>query len=150
MPEVATPNQAEREFETGSAEFFKGQSEAQSGLLFLNHKRVFDELLQESLETTRQQRTLFNKMVLDAQTLGNQIMQNAIAVAQKVGEQSAETANLAGKQAVRHADIAIDRQWNVDEQGYTAEEILGNQTFKEGIRAIVVAAVTEALNNRKV
>lgn len=51
---------------------------------------------------------------------------------------------------MRHADIAIDRQWNVDEQGYTAEEILGNQTFKEGIRAIVVAAVTEALNNRKV
>jgi hypothetical protein len=150
MPEVATPNQAEREFETGSDEFFKGQSEAQSGLLFLNHKRVFDELLQESLETTRQQRTLFNKMVLDAQTLGNQIMQNAIAVAQKVSEQSAETANLAGKQAVRHADIAIDRQWNVDEQGYTAEEILGNQTFKEGIRAIVVAAVTEALNSRKV
>jgi len=27
---------------------------------------------------------------------------------------------------------------------------LGNQTFQEGLRAIVVAAVTEALNNRKV
>lgn len=105
MPEVATPNQAEREFETGSDEFFKGQSEAQSGLLFLNHKRVFDELLQESLETTRQQRSLFNKMVLDAQTLSNQIMQNAVAVAQKVSEQSArdgEPGRQAGRAPRRH------------------------------------------------
>jgi hypothetical protein len=89
-------------------------------------------------------------MVLDAQTLGNQIMQNAVTVAQKVSEQSAETANMVGKQAVRHGDLAIDRQWNVDEQGYTAEEILGNQTFKEGIRAVVVAAIAEALAGKKV
>ncbi len=149
MPNTATPNQGEREFETGADEFFKGHSEAQSGLLFLNHKRVFDEMLQESLETTRQQRTLFNKMMADSQLLSNQLMQNAIGVTQKVAEQSAETANMVGKQAVRHGDLAIDRQWNLDENSYVTEEILGNQTFKEGIRAAVVTAIQEALSEQK-
>ena len=38
MPEVATPNQGEREFETGSDEFFKAHSE----LTATNAKRTYD------------------------------------------------------------------------------------------------------------
>ncbi len=38
MPEVATPNQGEREFETGADEFFK----AHSVLTATNAKRTYD------------------------------------------------------------------------------------------------------------
>ena len=47
------------------------------------------------------------------------------------------------KQAVRHADIAIDRQWNVDEQGYTAENILQQDTYQQAIQAAAVAIAAE-------
>lgn len=76
----------------------------------------YDEFLQESLETVRQNRTLFDKILTDAQqhdnarqVIANQALQNAV-----------ETANIVGKQCVRHGDVAIDRQWNLDEQGLVA------------------------------
>jgi hypothetical protein len=60
MPEVATPNQAEREFETGSDEFSKAQSTlnqaasaAQDRLTFLNQKRTFDAYQDLDLQTAR-------------------------------------------------------------------------------------------------
>lgn len=57
----------------------------------------------------------------------NQALQNAV-----------ETANMVGKQAVRHGDIAIDRQWNVDE--------VSTLTAKSGVEAdAVVAALIAAL-----
>jgi superfamily II RNA helicase len=69
------------------------------------------------------------------QNLATQALQNSI-----------ETANMVSKQAVRHSDIAIDRQWNVDEQGYQTEAILRSDTFKEAIAAAVAAAVAKTLN----
>jgi ribosome assembly protein YihI (activator of Der GTPase) len=48
------------------------------------------------------QRALRSQDVLD--NLTNQLLQNAI-----------ETANMLSKQAVRHADLATDRIWNVNE-----------------------------------
>ena len=45
MPEVATPNQGEREFETGTDEFFKHQSQVNAGhsnMVFANIKRTYD------------------------------------------------------------------------------------------------------------
>jgi enoyl-CoA hydratase/carnithine racemase len=127
--------------ETGMGERYQTVGADNHGLLFSNQKRAYDEYQHESLESIRRNRAIVDKIVSDAQqhdnakqNIANQALQNAV-----------ETANMVAKQAVRHSDIAIDRQWNVDEQGYTAEEILGNQTFKEGIRATVVAAVAEAL-----
>lgn len=118
MPEVATPNQAEREFETGSDEFFKNQSEMNAA----NVKRTYDVYQNLELETAHRSRLQFDQL----QNIALQALQNSV-----------ETSNMVSKQAVRHADLAIDRQWNVDEQGYTVEEILGNSTFKDAIRAAV-------------
>ena len=74
--------------------------------------------------------------------MANQALQNAI-----------ETANLVGKQAVRHTDLAIDRQWNVDEQGYTADDIIkglsGDTTFQAGLKDILIKAVGEAVAKNK-
>src|SRR3990167_10627735 len=91
---------AEREFEIGRDESW-----------FANIKRTYDEFQQESLQTIREQRALFTKLLTDAQqndnarqNIANQALQNAV-----------ETANMVGKQSVRHGDVAIDRQWNFDE-----------------------------------
>jgi hypothetical protein len=61
MPEVATPNQAEREFETASDEFFKHRSQVNAATAdpwFANVKRTYDEYQQESLESIKRNRTI--------------------------------------------------------------------------------------------
>lgn len=138
-------HEAEREFETLGDEFYK----AASMNMYNNMKRTYDEYQHESLESIKRNRSYVDKLLSDAQThdntkqnIANQALQNAV-----------ETANMVSKQAVRHSDIAIDRQWNVDEQGYTAADILkaigGDTTAQNAIKEIIVAAVAEALNPEK-
>ena len=51
-----------------------------------------------------------------------------------LGAQSAQTSqDMVAKQAIRHSDLAIDRQWNLDEQGIAA--------------AATLARLIERLNN---
>jgi hypothetical protein len=69
-------------------------------LMAANKKRTADQLQSvdlSSLTGDRGRRDTLDNLVTQA-------LQNAI-----------ETANMVSKQAVRHADIAIDRQWNVNE-----------------------------------
>lgn len=107
-----------------------------------NAKRTYDEFLQESLETIRQHRTLFTKVLTDAQqndnvrqNIANQALQNAV-----------ESANLTGKQAVRHGDIAIDRQWNLDEVSHL---VAGSTVSVTAIIAALAKAVAEEMNKEK-
>ena len=83
--------QEERSFEIGKDESW-----------FCNNKRLFDELLQESLETQRHMRTHFDKLISDAQqfdngrqVLANQSLANAV-----------ENNNALAKQMIQHRDIA--------------------------------------------
>ena len=138
------PNIGEREFETGKDESWASSQHSQNEAWFANIKRSFDEYQNESLESVKNNRLLINKILTDAQqhdntrqTIANQALQNAV-----------ETANMVGKQSVRHSDLAIDRQWNVDEQGYTAENILRDSTFKDAIAAAVATAVAEIVNSK--
>lgn len=110
-----------------------------------NLKRTYDEFLQESLESIRGNRTVFSKLILDAQQndnqrqlIANQALQNAV-----------ETANMVSKQAVRHGDLSIDRQWNVDEQAYVVENILQSDVFKDAVSAAVASAVQQTLGTSK-
>jgi len=119
-----------------------GQDEswANSTLLtYANMKRTYDEYQQESLESIRRNRTIVDKLVSDAQQFDNQRQ----VIANQALQNSVETANMVAKQTIRHGDVAVDRQWNVDEQGYTAQQILG-APFVEAIKAAVAAAVVEA------
>lgn len=103
------------------AEFF-------SNLIALNAKRTYDQAQTTDLAVQvgdTNQRQVVNNLAVQA-------LQNAV-----------ETANMVGKQAVRHSDIAIDRQWNVDEQGYTVAEILRDESFKQAIVAAVAAAAQQ-------
>ncbi len=84
-----------------------------------NTKRTYDEYQEVGLESIRRSRTF-----------ADQIIQNAITLAKQLDSQS-----------VRHHDLAIDRQWNVDEQGYTARSILSDEVFKDAIKETVVEAI---------
>jgi hypothetical protein len=145
MPEVATPNQAEREFETGTDESFKNTS-ATSGaahsenqrVTFANIKRTFDVYQDLDIQAARQ--------ALTEQTRLNQIASQAL-------QNAVETANLVSKQAVRHGDIAIDGQWNPVQQGagdtLTARAVSIDDVSLKAIGAVVAAAVADALASRK-
>lgn len=142
------PNaQQERSFEGGLDEYFKFMSELMAG----NAKAFFEKMLMHDTETRARNEqslagmqaqtatglaTLFSDTMNKHDQLHNlsvQAMQNAI-----------ETANMVGKQAVRHSDIAIDREWNIDEQGYTAEKIISGLQ-EPTVIAAMVAAVAKAM-----
>jgi len=122
--------QKERSFEIGKDEAWAA-----------NMKRMFDEYMEIGLEGCKRNARYSEKVLSDAQNqtvhlnqLSVQALQNAV-----------ETANLVSKQAVAHRDIAIDRQWNVDE--------VSTLTAKSGIEAdaiiaILAAAVADALNKK--
>ena len=151
MPEVATPNQAEREFETASDEFFKNQSQVNAGygnVLFANIKRTYDEYQQESLESIKRNRTIVDKLVSDAQQYDNQRQ----VIANQALQNAVETSNMVAKQAVRHGDIAIDGQWNPVQQGagdtLTARAVSIDDVSLKAIGAVVAAAVADALSKK--
>jgi hypothetical protein len=151
MPEVATPNQAEREFETASDEFFKNQSQVNAGygnVLFANIKRTYDEYQQESLESIKRNRSIVDKLVSDAQQYDNQRQ----VIANQALQNAVETSNMVAKQAVRHGDIAIDGQWNPVQQGagdtLTARAVSIDDVSLKAIGAVVAAAVAEALSKK--
>jgi len=116
-----------------------GQDEAWA----VNLKRTYDEYQEVSLESIKRNRAIVDKIVSDAQQYDNQRQ----VIANQSLQNAVETANMVSKQAVRHSDIAIDRQWNVDEQGYTVAQILG-QPYTDAIKAAVATAVAEALTKK--
>ena len=144
-PQQTIPNAGEREFETGKDESWASSQHSQNEAWFANVKRTYDEFLQESLESIRSNRSYVAKMASDAQQFDNQRQ----VIANQSLQNAVETANMVGKQTVRHADIAVDRQWNVDEQGFTVNEILRDQTFKDAIAAAVSGAVNNDLAKSK-
>jgi len=112
----------------GIDEFWKGQV----GNLFNNAKRTYDEYQAVSLEAIGR-----NRNNLDAiQNITIQSLQNAV-----------ETANMVSKQGVRHSDLAIDRQWNVDEQAGFVAKIL-NSIQDPATSAAMAVAIANAMLNK--
>ena len=127
----------EREFEVGKDESW-----------FANIKRLHDEFLHESLESIRTMRAHQSTLVSDAQqhnnfrqTVADQALQNAVETAHMVSKNAVETANMISKQAVRHTDLAIDRQWNVDE--------VASLVAKTGVETGAVIAALAGLVTRE-
>ena len=120
----------------GLDEFAKFQTEN----MMNNAKRTYDEYQRVSLDGVDKNRVHFDKVVSDAQesdsrkrNIADQALQNAV-----------ETANMVGKQAVRHADLSIDRQWNVDEQAGFVAKIL-NSIQDPAMATAMAVAVAEAM-----
>lgn len=133
----------------GGSERLERDQMGDSGILFANAKRTYDEYQQESLESIKRNRTYVDKVLSDAlqydnqrQVIANQSLQNAV-----------ETANMVGKQAVRHGDIAIDGQWNPVQQGagdtLTARAVSIDDASLKAIGAMVAAALASELTKMK-
>ena len=107
-----------------------------------NVKRTYDEYQDVALTAARRSQVNYDSLqqylagkVAELDKVSLQALQNAV-----------ETANMTGKQAVRHSDLAIDRQWNLDEVSHIAG---GSVTSIAAIAAAVAAAVVETLGQRK-
>jgi hypothetical protein len=129
------PNRGEREFEVGKDEFWSSAM----GQLFANAKRTYDEYQNESLESVKQNRTLFNKILTDAQQYDN----TRQGIANQALQHAVENANFAAKKLLEHGEIAVDRQWNVDE---VAQLVAKTPVFLDAIAAMVAKAVADAVS----
>lgn len=115
MPEVATPNQAEREFETGADEFFKAHSELNA----LNGKRTYDEFQDISLTSARRSQAHFDD--LNARTLNS--FEQLQTLQAKINEEHFASIHELRKQL---ANIQTDRQRHADVWAYETAYDLGN------------------------
>ena len=95
---------AEGEFETGMDEFFKFASSVNA----LNAKRTYDEYQHESLSQIRETREIVERIAQNAVTHD----QNINNIALQALQNAVLTADMIGKQAVAHRDIAIEHEWN--------------------------------------
>lgn len=139
------PNFAEREFETGSDEFWKAASQN----MYNNMKRTYDVYQNIEIEDGRRNRVHVDKVLSDAQLHDNDVRNVAIQALQN----AVETANMISKQAVAHRDIAIENQWETAQEG--ASDILQTRALSiddsslKAIGAVVAAAVADALAKSK-
>ena len=101
-------NAGEREFEVGKDEAW-----------FANIKQTYD--VQQNLVVNALKQSTQELAQTNAQTAAHTANVNGLAL--QAMQNAIETANAISKQAVRHGDIAIDHQWNVDEQA-TASAIV--------------------------
>jgi hypothetical protein len=104
MPEVATPNQAEREFETGTDESFKNTNTTGGAthnenqrVTYANIKRTYDVYQDLDVQAARQ--SLIETTRLNQ--IASQALQNAV-----------ETANMVGKRNLELNNLAHDSFWN--------------------------------------
>ena len=136
--------------ETGFAERLQTAGVDNQGVLFANVKRTYDEYQHESLESIKRNRSYVDKVLSDAQVHDNDTRKVALQALQN----AVETANMVGKQAVRHSDISIDHQWNLEpSQGAAETTVLRAVTIDDAslkaIGAVVAAAVAQALAGNK-
>ena len=117
----------------------------ESGTRSLNRKRTYDTYQQVDLNAIGQNRVLFDTAVIDGHIEGMSLKNVALQSVSNL----VENANMVAKQAIRDAALATDRQWNVDEQGYTAKGILNDQTFKDGIKALLIESIGEVVRASK-
>ena len=111
-----------------------------------NLKRTYDEFQHESLESIRRNRSYVDKVLGDAQQYDNQRQ----VVANQALQNAVETANMVSKQAIRHSDIAIDQQWNLEVSEGAAEAIVTravsiDDASLKAIGAAVAAAIAATI-----
>jgi len=111
-----------------------GEMEEFMAFILANMKRTYDEYQQVSLEGIKSQQKYQEKVLSDAQQNDN----SRQAVAIQALQNAVETANMVSKQGVRHSDLAIDRQWNINE---VAHLIANTSVFKDAIAAAVAQQV---------
>lgn len=102
-----------------------------------NRKRTYDVYQSLDLEGV-----LGNRQKADVLfQLSTQALQNAVETANMVSKGAVRSQ----EQSIRHADIAIDRQWNIDEVSDLAAKTGVQQ---DALATVLAAAIAEALNKK--
>jgi hypothetical protein len=99
-------------------EFEVGKDEA----WFANIKRTFDEYQDIALTAARRSQDHYDATMAQVRKQMEELHQDAR----------------------RRADLAVDRQWNVDEQGYTSQKILAAMQ-DPAVIAAMAAAIAKAM-----
>jgi len=141
----------------GGAERLEKDQMADSGIIFANAKRTYDEYQDVSLESIRRNRSHVDKILADAQqydnqrqNIANQALQNAVETANMVGKNAVVNVDNLQKQHTAHRDKATDELWGADVQEGAAESMVIRQTQLDdaalkSIAAIVSIAMAETL-----
>lgn len=138
----------------GGTESIEAQLIKDLGILFLNHKHMFDSLFSDQLESIKRNRTHIDVILSNAEannqkveSLKQQAIQNAVENANMIAKNAIVNLDNLQKQHTAHRDIATDRTWNVDEQGYTAASILDamNSPAMKQTMTTIVAEILAAM-----
>jgi len=112
--------------DVGTGERYNVASADHQGILFSNDKLTFDLTREAEMNGIHRRSDLAEKL----DNISVQALQNAV-----------ETSNMVGKQAVRHGDLAIDRQWNIDEQAAFVKEIINDPAIEDAIKVKIIEAI---------
>lgn len=119
----------------GGSERIEKENIDASGILFANKKRAYDEYQEAGLDTIKRNQRVVEQAQTQLQTNLSQINQLTVQLMQH----AIENANILGKKVAENVgksgDIATDRMWNVDEQGYTVDTII--KTLQPTLETVV-------------
>lgn len=131
----------------GGTERIEKDQLGESGLLFANSKRTYDEYQSVSLDAIGKNRAHFDKLISDAQSadgrtrdISIQALQNAVETANMVSKNALDGCNLANKQSIAHRDIAINTEW--DTAAEVQATIITALTSPGVVQAMSVALAT--------
>lgn len=127
---------AEREFEIGKDEVHAETMADLANSWIANRKRTYDEYQDVGLAAARLAQRVADRTA--AQSLDHAARLQVIAE-RSLNNAATHDADL-NAMKIRHNDIAIDRQWNVDE---VARLVTNSATFQDAVAALMIAGMGE-------
>lgn len=131
----------EEQGDIGGTEAHERAVVSEGGILFANKKRTYDEYQHNDLETIKRNQRVVEQAQTQLQTnlsqinnISAQLLQNAVENANILGKKVAENVGKSG-------DVATDRIWNVDEQGYTVADII--KTMQPTLESVVAKILSD-------
>lgn len=132
----------------GGTERLEKDQMADSGFLFSNNKLTYDMILNAAIDSIKANAKFVDNAQQEYAThvknmngASHQAVQNAVANQDLITKQYLESNAALTKQHLAHRDIATDRTWNIDEQGWQVAEMMRSNTFKDAVAAAASEAV---------
>ena len=110
-------------------------------LFLLNAKRTYDEYQDVALTEARRSQTHLDEALVQARRHAEEIHNVTLQLLQN----AVETANMVSKQTIRHADFAIDQQWNLEPHEAAAEAQVLPSFYLDLIKSTAASVATEIL-----
>ncbi|HJW11302.1 MAG TPA: hypothetical protein VJ598_05935 [Albitalea sp.] len=159
MTEEQPRGESEIEEELQSAKAWTTNLKAVTDLFIATMVRSFSEYQNESLESARRNRGHVDESTIaarkhaeDVNNVALQALQNAVKAADLATTNALVDINATAAQRIRHADLAIDGQWNPVQQGaadtMTVRAVSLDDASLKAISAALATAVADALTKK--